>query len=141
VSLAERARRTLLLENCPHSYLPRGNMCFTLATAMGSKNLMLLYDVGNSFTSERRQIPDVFQRVSLMEEYDAIQSRVASLHFKDYRKTKSGFEHVAFGTGDIDYKNLAAHMKKQGYGGTVALEPEVSGDDLEASIRNFLNLL
>jgi sugar phosphate isomerase/epimerase len=141
VSLAEKARKTLLLENCPHSYLPRGNMCFKLATAMGSTNLMLLYDVGNSFTSERRQIPDVFRRASLMEEFDLIQSSVHALHFKDYSKTMNGFKHVAFGTGDINYEELVVRMKKQGYHGTVALEPEVSGADVETSIANFLNMV
>jgi sugar phosphate isomerase/epimerase len=135
---AERGGKCLLLENCPHSYFPRGGMCFELVERIDSSKLMLLYDIGNSFTSDRRQIPDRFRQVSLEQEYEKIKSRVRHFHFKDYRKGADGFHHVAFGTGDIDYENLVAHIKRDGRSVTVSLEPEVEAADLDKSIFNFL---
>jgi len=140
VALAARGEKCLILENCPHSYLPKGNMSFELAANIDSRNLMLLYDIGNSFTSEHRHIPDRFGRASLGDEYETIKSMIRYVHIKDYEKTNGGFQHVAFGTGDIDYENLFTRIKRDGRDGFISLEPEVTASDLEKSITNFLKM-
>ena len=141
LSLAEKDGKTLLLENCPHSYLPRGNMTHELSSSMGSRNLMLLYDIGNSFTSERQQVPDRFGSVPLTDEYEAIKSRIRHFHFKDYRKTGHGFRHVAFGAGDMDYADLSNRIKRDNLHAVVSLESEVRKRDVKKSISNFLEMV
>jgi len=140
VILAEKEKKCLLLENCPYSYLPRGAMTCELAESIGSNHLMLLYDVGNSFTSADRRIPDRFKHVSLIDEYGMIKERVRYFHFKDYRQTKSGFQHAVFGEGDVGYQDMYHLINKDGGDRIVSLEPEVEGNELELSITNFVSL-
>jgi sugar phosphate isomerase/epimerase len=46
-------------------------------------------------------------------------------HFKDYRKTGKGFEHVAFGDGDAGFEKLSAMIVSEGDEKCISLEPEV----------------
>ena len=145
-SLAEREGKVLLLENCPHSYLPKGLMTHALAKRLGSAHFMLLYDCGNSFRSCTTVGPDRFEAVSILDEYETIKDRVLYFHFKDYRKTKTktktkgGFEHVAFGEGDVGFTELYRRVVRDGGDKTVSLEPEVGAGELERSIENFIGL-
>jgi len=141
VKLAEERGKYLCMENCPHSYLPRGTMTFELARQMNSPNLVLLYDPGNSFRAPREQVPRGLRRASLREEYEAIKERVRYVHFKDYKKSGGVFEHVVFGEGDVDYEGLYSLMRKDNGDRTVSLEPEVEGTAVEKSIRNFISLV
>ena len=116
-------------------------MSHELACSMGSRNLMLLYDIGNSFTAARRLIPEAFSQPTLLDEYEAIKSRVRCFHIKDYEKTAQGFRHVAFGKGDIAYNKLFSCIKRDDRDVIVSLEPEVKAHDLETSITTFLKMM
>jgi sugar phosphate isomerase/epimerase len=139
-ALAGGEGKVLLLENCPHSYLPKGLMTHALSKRLDSAHFMLLYDCGNSFRSCTSVCPDRYRAVSILDEYEAIKDRVQYFHFKDYRMTGSGFEHVAFGEGDVGFTELYRRVESDGGNKTVSLEPEVGAGELERSIRNFIGM-
>jgi len=135
--LAERHEKCLVIENCPHSYLPRGNMTYELVNMLGKKSMMLLYDVGNSFRSEYLPFPEEYKRASIEQEYEMIKDRVRHFHFKDYRKTAERYEHTPLGEGDIEYSHLYSLIKKDGGEKGISLEPEVEWEGVKRSIENF----
>jgi sugar phosphate isomerase/epimerase len=137
VSYAEKNAKLLIIENCPHSYLPRGNMTFELANRIKSPNFKLLYDAGNSFKSELLYFPQAYKRESILEEYEKIKGQVRHFHFKDYRKTGKRFTHAVFSEGDVGYRELYALIEKDRGDWCVSLEPEIGGEGVVKSIRNF----
>jgi sugar phosphate isomerase/epimerase len=140
VALAEKRGKCLAIENCPHSYLPRGNMTFELANCVKSGSLKLLYDIGNSYKAARWVNPEEFRGEGIEEEYLRIKGRIQHFHFKDYRKTDRGFEHAAFGEGDVGYKELAASIVRDGGDKCISLEPEVEQAGVLRSIHNFTTM-
>jgi L-ribulose-5-phosphate 3-epimerase len=140
-ALAESEGSCLILENCPHSYMPRGSMTFELAERINSRSFMLLYDIGNSFIAGQLPCPDRFAQASLIDEYVRIRERVKYFHFKDYRKTGIGFLHAIFGEGDVGYKNLYRCIKRDRGNRIVSLEPEVEARGVEKCIQNFIGML
>jgi L-ribulose-5-phosphate 3-epimerase len=137
VALAQKSGKRLAVENCPHAYLPRGNMTFELAQAMRSDSLALLYDVGNSFKASPWVVPAGFRAEGVAEEYERIRDRVVHFHFKDYRKTGKGFEHIAFGEGDAGFEKLSTTIFGESAEKCISLEPEVDREGVLRSIRNF----
>ena len=87
-------------------------MTCELVERINSRSLMLLYDIGNSFRAEQLPCPDRFAKASIVDESKRIREKVKYFHFKDYRKTESGFRHAIFGEGDVGYKNLYRHIKR-----------------------------
>jgi sugar phosphate isomerase/epimerase len=140
VSLAESHEKCLIIENCPHSYLPRGNMTYELVNIVGRRSLMLLYDVGNSFRSGYLRFPEGYKRASIEQEYEMIKDRVRYFHFKDYRKTAGGYEHTPLGEGDVGYSRLYSRIKKDGGEKCISLEPEVDEEGVNQSIQNFFSM-
>jgi len=138
VALAEKHGKCLAVENCPYSYLPRGNMTFELAERVGSPSFRLLYDVGNSYRAAYLPFPERFRAESLTEEYERIKGLVRHFHFKDYRKGEGRFSHAALGEGDIDYAGLTAMIRRDGVEACISLEPEVDREGVMRSIGNFL---
>jgi L-ribulose-5-phosphate 3-epimerase len=141
VVFAEKNGKLLCLENCPHTYLPRGNMTFELVRSMKSKSIVLLYDLGNSFRAPASQVPERFRRATLRNEYETIKELVRYFHFKDYRKSEDGFQHVAFGEGEVGFKELYALIRGDKGDKTISLEPEVKNEALDESINNFISLV
>jgi len=137
VSVAESSEKYLIIENCPHSYLPRGNMTYELVKIMGRDSLMLLYDVGNSFRSGYLCFPEKYKRAGIEQEYTMIKDRVRYFHFKDYRKTAGGYEHTPLCDGDVDYFRLYSLIKKDAREKCISLEPEVDEEGVTQSIENF----
>lgn len=140
VGIAEKGKKYLIIENCPHSYMPRGNMTFELARQINSDRVMLLYDIGNSFRSQNDQYPDEFKKDSLLDEYNKIKEKVIYFHFKDYRKSDNGFQHAAFGDGDVGFTSLYEVIKMDDNDKVISLEPEVDAEGVEISIQNMLAL-
>ena len=140
VTLAETCEKCLIIENCPHSYLPRGNMTYNLVNLVGSSSLMLLYDVGNSFRSECLPFPEMYKRASIEQEYAMIKDHVRYFHFKDYRKTDNGYEHTPLGEGNIDYSSLYSRINKEAVEKYISLEPEVDEEGVARSIENFSSM-
>ena len=140
VGIAEKGKKCLIIENCPHSYMPRGNMTFELARQINSDRVMLLYDIGNSFRSQNDQYPEEFKKDSLLDEYNKIKEKVTYFHFKDYMKNNNGFQHAAFGEGDVGFTNLYEVIKMDDNDKVISLEPEVDAEGVEISIQNMLAL-
>jgi sugar phosphate isomerase/epimerase len=138
VSLAERREKCLAIENCPHSYLPRGNMTFELVERIGSPSCRLLYDFGNSFRSANLPFSEKFKAEGLVEEYGRIKGMVRHFHFKDYRRSEHKFIHAALGEGDIAYAELTALIRGDELEACISLEPEVDEEGVMRSIRNFM---
>ena len=138
VSLAERRGKCLVVENCPYTYLPRGNMTFLLARSIHSTGLRLLYDVGNSYRSAYLPFPEHFKTESLAEEYARIKDMVAHFHFKDYRKSAGSFAHAVLGEGDICFPELMASIRSNVGDASISLEPEVDEEGVLRSIKNFM---
>ena len=78
-------------------------------TAIISDQLSM--DFEEDFSSLAAYIEERFAQISLIDEYVHIRERVKYFHFKDYRKTGSGFLHAIFGEGDVGYKNFYRCMR------------------------------
>jgi sugar phosphate isomerase/epimerase len=138
IEIAESQNTVLIIENCPYSYLPRGYMTFQLATRISSKRFALLYDIGNSFKSEDLSSSDEWKKVSVFEEYERIKELVRHFHFKDYKKTDHQFIHAVLGEGDVGFAEMYSRIKGSNTGACISLEPEVDGEGVVKSIRNFI---
>ncbi len=140
VMSAEKAHKCLIIENCPYSYLPRGNMTYELTKKISSKSFKLLWDIGNSYRSEFLIFPDEYKKDSLLEEYKKIREQVAYFHLKDYRKLDSGFQHAAFGEGDIGFAQLLNVIQKDDGNRFISLEPEINHEGVIKSIQNLSSM-
>lgn len=142
----------LALENCPHSYLPKGTMTKKVIDKINSNNLKLLWDPANSFRAPVDTIPAQYKNIDLIDELEQIKDQIIHVHLKDYIKNSNiankanasspvqccsistkEFEHIAMGRGSINYRSLLEKLLATGYLNALSLEPEVDyGDSLES---------
>jgi len=116
--IAEKANIIVVVENCPHTYLPKGVLTQKVIKNINSKNLGLLWDVGNSYRTLNLPIPEKYKEISLNEEYKIIKDTISYIHLKDYKKVNKPndmlkYEHITFGRGDIRYKDIINTFKKR----------------------------
>jgi sugar phosphate isomerase/epimerase len=140
VDIAESQGCALLIENCPHSYLPQGDMTFQLASRIGRRGFALLYDIGNSFKSKFTAGGDEQGRTGVIEEYERIKELVRHFHFKDYGWRDERLGHAALGEGDVGYEGIYARIVASQIDACISLEPEVDGDGVKRSIEYFMNM-
>ena len=112
VEKAKQAGKTILLENCPHTYLFSGAMVSEAIEMGGFTNLKSLWDPGNTYRAGGNPFP---------EDYEKVAPHIAHIHFKDVTEEK---EMVPLGEGTLDYKAIVKRLIDDGYNGTVSLEPE-----------------
>lgn len=134
--IAKEANKTLVVENCPHTYLPRGLMTYDLIKKVGVNSLRLLWDVGNSFKALRLYLPERYS-ANVFAEYEKIKDKIDYCHFKDYKKEAEVYTHSTYGEGSIDYIKLIQLLKNSNYNKFISLEPEVLHDEVLQSIKNF----
>jgi len=134
--IARDKDKILIVENCPHTYLPRGLMTYELVKKINQESLKLLWDVGNSFKALRLDLPDNYIS-NVFEEYGIIKSRIGYCHFKDYKKDGELYTHSTFGEGSIDFMKLLMMLKDDNYSRFISLEPEVSYSEAIQSIKNL----
>lgn len=145
--LAKKANRTLVLENCPHSHMPKGIMTKKVIDAINSPNLQLLWDPGNSFRADVDRLEVQYLTTPLVDELSVIAPSIAHVHLKDYAKNsdwkpgEKSFLHVPFGEGDIPYPTILKQMAAFNYPGALSLEPEVNDEDTLKSIINLKNMI
>ena len=151
----------LALENCPHSYLPKGIMTKKVIDSIDSNNLKLLWDPANSFRAPINTLPNQYKNINLTDELKQIKNHIVHIHLKDYLKNPSeinepsalnspaqccsistkGFEHVSMGKGSIDYSDLLSKLSATGYDYALSLEPEVGYSDSLESMKYLTSLL
>ncbi len=115
VELAEKRKITLILENCPHTYLETGSLTKQVIQKINSKSLKALWDPGNAFRSGKAPYPD---------DYNNIKSYISHIHLKDFVITDSIYQPVAIGKGNINYRDIIRNLIVDNYEGVISLEPE-----------------
>lgn len=131
---------TLVVENCPYSYLPRGIMIYKLVKAVNHTHFKCLYDPGNSFRSDKSRIPEEYRRIEVLDECAMIADEVAHVHLKDYQYVE-GLEkpnvHVPLLDGDVEIKGILSYLNEYKYDGFVSMEPEVKYSQAIESITKI----
>jgi sugar phosphate isomerase/epimerase len=114
VKMVEDAGITLVLENCPHTYLTYWEQTAKVLRELGSEHCTALWDPGNTLRAEGKPFP---------QDYREIRGNIGHVHAKDL-----SFEDkphmVPLGEGVIDYKGILQAFLDDGYEGVVSLEPE-----------------
>ncbi len=141
---AEQAKKQLLIENCPHTHLPRGEMTYSVAKNLRSPWIKLLWDPANSFRADKSRLPELYKKLTVLQEMELISPLVGHIHVKDYRYVaalEKPYQHVAVGQGDVPYPKIADYLKKTSHQALFSLEPEVNDFDTLVSIDYFKSLL
>lgn len=140
--IAEKEEQEIIVENCPHTYLPKGNIAYKLIKKINNKYIKLLWDPANSIISEYFQsnIPFKYLKLNILEEYKLIKEAIAYCHVKDFKRYNDQFAFVPFGEGEIDYNKLFTMFKDDGYGGFLSLETELDKEGVIKSIKNYSDL-
>ena len=142
VKIAEEYGITLVLENCPYSHLPKGEMTLEVIKRVNHPNLKLLWDPANSYRAEKHKVPKQYMRLDLMSEYKLIKDYIGHVHLKNYTYDSSfekPFLHKSLLDGDIDYPKLLKEMNHQ-YQGCFSLEPEVNYEDTIISMKELTRI-
>ncbi len=114
VEMVEEAGITLLLENCPHTYLQYGTRTVQVIQALSSARFKALWDPANTLRAGGKPFPD---------DYQAIRGNIEHMHFKDL--SFEGAPHmIPLGEGAIDYRSIVRSLLEDNYSGTLSLEPE-----------------
>lgn len=137
--IAKEYDRTLVIENCPYSHCPKGEMTLKLLKKCNHPNLKLLWDPANSYRAVKKNVPEEYQTKSLVEELELIFPYIRHIHIKDYHYDENvqpkPFIHKVIYEGDIDYDSIFNYLKENGYQGVLSLEPEVSYEDEIRSMK------
>lgn len=142
VDIAKRYDLTLVVENCPYSHCPKGEMTYELVKAIHDEHLKLLWDPANSYRAEKNRVPSEYKNKTMAEEYDLIKDEIRHIHLKNYiydETQPKPFVHCALTAGDIDYKALMPKLKKYSY--YFSLEPEVDNILTMLSMRELKHLM
>lgn len=142
--LAGQAKKVIVIENCPHTHLPRGEMTLQIVEAIQSPWIRLLWDPANSVRADKNRLPQHYKKLSIIEEMNLIAPMIGHIHVKDYHYVPDlpkPYQHVAVGQGDLPYPQITDFMKKTSHPAIFSLEPEVSDIDTLISIDYFKSLL
>lgn len=140
LEIAKQEDRILVLENCPYSHLPKGQMTLEVVRRLKDPHLQLLWDPANSYRAIRENVPQIYQGWSLEQELEALYPYIGHIHLKDYHYDvgfPKPFLHKALGDGDIQYDALLSKLREKGYAQSLSLEPEVYLDLTLLSMRRL----
>lgn len=144
VKIAEAYNVVLVLENCPYSHLPKGEMTLEIIQEINNPHLKLLWDPANSYRAIRTNVPKPYLRLNLLSELNKIYPYIEHIHIKDYHYDNSfekPFIHKPILDGDIDYRKLINELKRNGYKNVISLEPEVNYDDTLICMDRLINII
>jgi L-ribulose-5-phosphate 3-epimerase len=144
IPFAKNAKKQILIENCPHTHLPRGEMTNFVVKTIDSPWLGLLWDPANSVRADQKRLPASYKKLSILEEMALIAPLIRHIHVKDYKYVEGlakPYQHVAIGKGDLPYSQIVEFMKKTSHPAMFSLEPEVGDIETLVSIENFRSLL
>ena len=134
VELAEKAGVTLLLENCPHTYLQAGWQTAKVIEQINSENLKALWDPGNTLRRGTIPYPD---------DYEKTRQYLAHIHVKDLARENSDYRPVLLGEGEIDYRKIIRNLVEDNYEGVISLEPEYeakTGGQIKSSKQSVIRI-
>lgn len=131
-AIAEKHHKTIVLENCPYSRCPKGEMTAQLVTRVNNPHLRLLWDPANSYRAVKSQVPDCYLTKSLMEEKETVLPLLGHLHAKSYQETPEKFMHKPLLEGDLDWPALFRDIPV-----ICALEPELTPEEAVADMKTF----
>lgn len=144
VPFAKNAKKRILIENCPHTHLPRGEMTNFVVKTIDSPWLGLLWDPANSVRADLKRLATMYRKLTVLEEMELIAPLIGHIHVKDYHYVEGlvkPFQHVAIGKGDLPYPQIVEFMKKTSNRAMFSLEPEVDANETLVSIDYFKSLL
>ncbi|MDD7467881.1 MAG: sugar phosphate isomerase/epimerase [Floccifex porci] len=130
--IAQQYDCTLIIENCPYSHCPKGEMTLKLLKMCNRPNLKLLWDPANSYRAYQNQVEDKYLHKTLLEELKWIYPYIGHIHIKDYHydsNFEKPFIHKPIYSGDIDFDVLFQYLKEKEYPYTLSLEPEVAFEE------------
>jgi sugar phosphate isomerase/epimerase len=113
VNIAKKSGITLVLENCPWTYLANGALISKVINKINSIYLRALWDPGNSYFSGVEPYPD---------DYLNVKDLLGHIHIKDYNRLNKKHT-VIFGEGDINYQGLLSSLVKSDFQDVLSLEP------------------
>lgn len=133
--IASAHHKTLVLENCPYSRCPKGEMTTELVKRVNDPGLRLLWDPANSYRAVKKQVPDKYLTKSLLEEKEIVMPYLGHLHAKSYHETPEKFVHKPLLEGDLDWPVLF-----DGIGVVCSLEPELEPEEAIGDMKTFSSL-
>lgn len=139
VAIAKQYDITLVVENCPYSHCPKGEMTYKIIKTINDEHIKLLWDPANSYRAETHRVPEKYKSLNLFEEYELIKNDIRHLHVKNYSYNatlEKPFEHEALFDGDINYVTLLRTMRDN-YAYYCSLEPEVDEPGTIKSMREL----
>ena len=137
--LAREADKVILIENCPHTYLPKGSDTYEVVKNINSNYIKLLWDPANSLITKYFQNNN--RDNNIIEEYNKIKEYINYCHIKDYRSFENDFEFVPFGEGCINYKKLLSNFNRDLINIFLSLESELNFVGTKKSVKNYNNFL
>jgi L-ribulose-5-phosphate 3-epimerase len=144
IPFAKNAGKKVLVENCPHTHLPRGEMTHFVVKTIDSPWLGLLWDPANSVRADQNRLASIYKKLTIIEEMELIAPLVGHIHVKDYKYVEGlakPYQHVAVGKGDLPYPSIVEFMKKTSHPPMFSLEPEVDDIETLVSIDYFKTLV
>ncbi len=139
--IAKNSGKIILIENCPHAYLPGGCNTYEVVKNINSDYIKILWDPANSLITKYFQKDNLNKCDNIIEEYNIIKEHISYCHIKDYKDYNGDLKFVPFGEGSINYKDLLKSLKKDSFNGFISLETELDYEDTKESANNYYNLL
>lgn len=136
--------KTIVLENCPYSHCPKGEMTNELYRRVNHPNMKLLWDPANSYRAMIEKVPSQYLGLSLEEEFALVKEKIGHIHFKNYEYQEGlikPFVHKSLTEGDIDYTKIVTLCTTLGNEVCLSLEPEVNYDECIKSMKQLKGLL
>ena len=144
IPLAKNAKKRILIENCPHTHLPRGEMTNFVVKTIDSPWFGLLWDPANSVRADQKRLATIYRKLTILEEMQLVYPLVGHIHVKDYKYIEGltkPYQHVAIGKGDLPYPQIVEFFKKSAHPAMFSLEPEVDDVETLVSIDYFKSLI
>ncbi len=142
--IASEYNKTIVLENCPYSHCPKGEMTKQLHSLVNHDNMMLLWDPANSYRAEKNKVPNKYTSLSLIEEFELIKNTIGHIHFKNYEYVEGlekPFVHKTLMSGDIDYSLIVDNCRSIEQDVCISLEPEVAFKECIQSMKELKGII
>lgn len=132
IEKAEKENIILALENEHTCFIGNGKEAQRFLARVSSKNVGLIWDLGNAYFAREVPYPDG---------YELVKDRIVHVHVKDAGKDRRGRPiWLPVGKGDIDFKGQFEALNEVGFSGILSLEthyvPE-SGSKEEGTRESF----
>ena len=117
LDIVESSEIILGIENEPSTFVGNGRECKIFLDELNSSQVKAIWDPGNDIWDELGEVP-------YPDGYNFIKNEIVHVHIKDGLRgeEKGNYRFVAFGEGEVDYRDQLKALKKDGYMGYLSLE-------------------